>query len=200
MAETAGRERPIPFSDEMVRVILAGDKTQTRRVVKPQPPGEVRWDPRAGLFVLEGATLGVYRRCPYGVPGDRLYVKQTWALPPGYDPELHGDLKTEPRIGPVCFRADYSIWDPWPGTRWRSGRFMPKWAARIWLEVTDVRVERLQEITQADVLAEGMNPDWSDLAWYGFRDLWDSLNAKRGHPWEANDWVWVIEFAAVEDR
>ena len=132
-------------------------------------------------------------------PGDRLWVRETWAA------LSQGSYESVEKPDEWGFRhwhydmryradGDHFTDAETRGFRWRSSRFMPKWACRLWLEVKDVRVERLQDITQADVLAEGMNPDWSDLAWYGFRDLWDSLNAKRGHTWAVNPWVWVIEF------
>lgn len=212
-------ERPILMSAPMVRAILDGRKTQTRRAVKPQPTGEPRpldeWsrglasachdhNPDEGKvashvaklrgrvfpFTTEHGTL-MSPVCPYGVPGDRLWVRETTAIWPGQglvytadDDAAHYELKKRPAI------------------------FMSRVACRLVLEVTAVRVERLQEISAEDVLAEGINDRWScgneawtadqcDEARLEYRALWDSLNAKRGFWWDVNPWCWAITFRRV---
>lgn len=160
-------EHPIIFSGPMVKAIIEGRKTQTRRVC-----GEPKW-----IGGLKHGSLSIWP-CPYGQPGDRLWVKESYL--PG---------------GNISYRAD----SPGDGTvkmSWKSGRFMPRWASRITLEITEVRVQRLQEITNRDAVAEGVEydlskPDGAPLS--RFNKLWDSINGKK-HPWKSNPWVWVISF------
>jgi hypothetical protein len=216
-------ERPIIFTGESVRAILDGRKTQTRRVVRDDPNAARIWwtevhemVPGGGFYVGwvrdSGAPLLLPVCCPYGVPGDRLWVREAWALPPRYDPIRHGDLKSPPSIGPVCFAADYSGRSAWEDQRgWRSPMFMPRWASRLTLEVTEVRVQRLQDITEEDARAEGVVEQasaacvqWSldSLHWHGSPRLafwkgWDSINGKRA-PWASNPWVWAISFKRAE--
>ncbi len=207
------KERPILFSAPMVRAILEGRKTVTRRAVKGfQIPAEdtsipigdrQRWsaigqrDPRYGFCVF-GSTeaecakeLEVYAPCPYGKPGDRLWVRETHSFVP--DPE-------EPAgYSQVLYAAD--------GQQYGKNRpsiHMFRCDSRILLEITDVRVERLQDISRADIRAEGLlcppelasddvSPnyrDWYPVAW---RELWEST----GGDWNANPWVWVVEFKRV---
>jgi hypothetical protein len=206
------RERPILFSAPMVRALLAGTKTQTRRVVQPQPPpeatsagvissmpprdddGEWTWltgDPRDAD---SWETLDSFR-CPYGWIGSRLWVREAWAA------RLDQDHMSAAELYAAGVRwAGY--WADGPekccntgcagaAGRVRTGRFMPRWASRIMLEVVDVRVERLQEITEADARAEGVSGRDE------FRALWDSINAKRGFGWDTNLWVFVVEFRRV---
>lgn len=203
-------EKPIIFSTEMVQAILDGRKTMTRRVVKPQGitcyKGSYR-KPCTQNYILNTAANSLYCGecgniveyslegkdycrtidCPYQ-PGDLLWVRETWAgLPPFHN--LH------PEIERYIYKADG---DATP-LKWKSPRFMPKAAARIWLEVTSVRVERLQEITAEDIRSEGLTSmavhclDY-EIAVVEYQLLWDSINAKRGHGWDTNPWVWVIEF------
>ena len=205
------KERGIIFKAEMVRAILDGRKTMTRRVIKPQPGpdidrlhgGDLRGrfpyplmddneDPCGFGFQDEA---GNFWRCPYGQPGDRLWVRET-----------HWINKSE---GLVAYRTDGEMPKHMSGERWRPSIFMPRWASRITLEVTGVRVERLQEITMDDVHREGVacSDCWSTGSPYQnfphpeycgcknlFVNLWDSLNAKRGFGWEVNPFVWVVEF------
>ena len=242
-AAIAIRERPIPFSAEMVRAVLDGTKTQTRRVVKirthdgggiPGPTytratiGDHLIDDRmprvfGAHFIAEnGADLVV--GCPYGRPGDRLWVREKVAFP--LDQAANRADRDCPQ---VVYGADGG--DP-RGSRWRSSRFMPRWASRIMLELTDVRVEQVQEITNADIVAEGVlpiaiaattdrshplrkamfergdpmcdeetgepHPDGPFAGGHeAFAALWDSINAKRGYGWDVNPWVWVLEFKRV---
>ena len=190
----AVRERPILFSAPMVKAILAGRKTQTRRVVKcPNPAPEI-----ASLGALwEHGQL----QCPYGVPGDRLWVRETWQQ---VTPTGNGQWHT---VDTVCdglphrrllYAADADRDEP---PRWRPSIFMPRWASRITLEVTSVRVKRLQEISDDDAHAEGFTlmpplpPGRKPHVRY-FRCLWDEINGKT-HPWKSNPWVWAIEFRRI---
>ncbi len=200
------KERPILMSAPMVRAILrdTDTKTQTRRVIKPrlvceceQPdwrPSRIDWigykyEGRDGWFchkcgsglraIDEWSSHGIL--CPYGQPGDRLWVRETW--------------RQDAKGGELAhYKADENGRGYWIG-KWHPSIFMPRWASRITLEIVSVRVERLQDISFDDALAEGMehsiimhNPI-DDL----FVPLWDSINYKK-HPWESNPWVWVIEF------
>ena len=191
-------ERPILFSGPMVRAIIDGRKAQTRRLVKPQPDtnnvADIKLDLDGFLYVEAGRWC---QRCPYGIPGDRLWVRETWADTMGDPPE-------------AIYRADGER-HPSSALKWRPSIFMPRWACRLVLEVTAVRVERLQKISEADAKAEGcaakdlvthkgtMGPFDAELtqnaatAKEAYRALWNSLNAKRA-PWASNPFVWVIEF------
>ncbi len=162
--------RPILFSGPMVRALLAGAKTQTRRVV-----------------TAKNVSFG-HIPCPYGAPGDRLWVRETFRIEGGARPE-HGP-------NGVHFRAD----EDEPGIGWRPSIFMPRWASRLTLEVTEVRVERLGALTYDDAQAEGV--DFFPLApgcslVQRFALGWDAINGKRGFPWASNPWVWVVAFRRV---
>lgn len=187
------KERPILFSGPMVRAILDGTKTQTRRVVKPQfaadaIPVEMPATDPAGGWVVPGHS-GVWwcdaaanpddvRRCPYGQPGDRLWVREAWARTRVFGAEMvvyrEGDNRT-----------DY-------GGPWKPSIHMPRWASRITLEITSVRVERLQDISEADAIAEGVYTDPASPAYDAYAQLWDEINGPGS--WAANPWVWVLEF------
>ena len=198
------KERPILFSGPMVRAILDGRKTQTRRVVNWQKvakqsgctKGTLAYsDAFSSWAVFNGngeAHLGLVD-CPYGQSGDRLWVRETWCQ---WDWE---DLGTEPQ-DPITlrFRADGDI----PAVKWRPSIFMFRWASRITLEITNVRVERLQDISDADIDAEGcrhaFDAEYGE-GWdtanplYHWWKRWDKINGKK-YPWSRNPWVWVIEF------
>jgi len=185
------KERPILFSGPMVRAILEGRKTQTRRVVKPQPGCDPRDD--------EHLDMG---RCPYGQPGDRLWVREAWHTDERdleYARAKHEDAMSD---SPIYYRADPE--NDNAGCTWRPSIHMPRWASRITLEITRVRVERLQEISEKDAIAEGadpylhpVHPGREGLRHVdGFRSLWESINGPGS--WDANPWVWVIEFKRVE--
>jgi hypothetical protein len=171
------RERPIIFGGPMVQAILAGTKTQTRRVVTRW----VRARQRSGSPLVD--------HCPYGVPGDRLWVREMWA------PQCDEDLRPEIARPTIFYAAG------WTGAaiRWRSSVSMPRWASRITLELTEVRVQRLQEISEEDAKAEGIiarGPGSPTLRPHqrDFRGLWNDINAKRGYGWDSNPWVWAITF------
>jgi hypothetical protein len=191
------KERPIIFSTDMVKAILAGTKTMTRRVIKK--PMALPPDDKLIPELRKTAQEIMATWCPYGQVGDRLWVRETWATYGSYDRYKPSQLQniflefkqSEPNIF-------YKSSEEYPHRfRWRSSRFMPRWASRILLEITDIRVERLQEITEADAIAEGIVgvPTAFGLLYKpAFSRLWDSLNAKRGYGWEVNPWVWAVSF------
>jgi len=193
---------PIIFSTPMVQAILDDRKTQTRRVVKPQPIRSPYWTHYENSGAFYPATYDAepsILRCPFGKPGDRLYVRETFGFDPWHYLEGHDS---------ILYRACQKIDSDYP-IKWKPSIYMPKKYARIWLEITNVRVERLQDITESDAEKEGVNQGivrtqelisgrWVDYPYYkkGFKDLWDSINGKK-HPWKANLWVWVLEFRKV---
>jgi len=220
------KERPILFNADMVKAILEGRKTQTRRVMKPQPglglddferyyhievgkyhPALIDKD---GELYPGDEIFGAYTddgewgcKCPYGQVGDRLWVRETFDYIFGDE----GDY--------LIYKADdYSL--AWFNERkkdgskitWNPSIHMPRWASRINLEITGIRVERLQEISEEDAKNEGVTPhriDWDDNISpnvtinyrEGFIKLWDSINGKM-YAWESNPYVWVIEFKRYE--
>jgi hypothetical protein len=218
----AQRERPILFSGAMIQAILSGDKTQTRRVMKPQPYADVRqsgmsgltkpcnvWEPRKTTAWFDwgnGFDPMMWTDGPYH-DGDLLWVRETWRRSPDDMPDG------------ICYRADNCI--SWFGGsedsdrarfcvsiyprdgKWRPSIFMPRWASRLTLEIIGVRVERVQEISIDDVLDEGVEKDMSDTQYWRentgarFAALWDSINGKRGYGWETNPFVWCINFKRI---
>jgi len=178
------KERPILFSGPMVRAILEGRKTQTRRVIKPQPVGSnYRIDLKKPV-------------CPYGRPGDRLWVRETFVrFDRSHWPPKYG-YKAD-TLGPGFEESEQARKDL--GYKWRPSIFMPRAASRLDLEVLGVRVERIQEISSEGAMDEGVykkidQPANNFLPIPAFRELWDSINAKRGFAWESNPWVWVVDF------
>ena len=213
-------DRPILFSAPMVQAILDGRKTQTRRAVKPQPAGEIRrgepdfnhWiDTKYWERQNQKENRGIGTRgfaCPYGQPGgDRLYVRETWAAPHAYD-------HLPPRLIPQDARIHYAATEDRGGLLWRPSIHMPRWASRITLEITGVRVERLQDITIEDAKAEGAwGPDasiadkvaehfgidmFSTNPRNAFQMLWEQSNGPDS--WAENPWAWVVEFKAIEAK
>jgi hypothetical protein len=210
------KEKQIPFSGAMVRAILAGTKTQTRRVVDrdlwecledgvPSDQQHIETDdtPMGGV----PAT----RFCKYGQKGDRLWVRETWRTDAGLDhlkPSLFEGYSVKYLAdGHVRVRRENAVIPDGFWGKTRPSIFMPRWASRISLEVTGVRVERVQEITEKDILAEGYphglgyrNHDGEphpggSLKWYS--TLWNEINVDRGYGWDVNPWVWVVEFKRV---
>ena len=183
-------ERPILFSGDMVRAILRGHKTQTRRPVKRL--STARADGRA-------PSLQPAARCPYGRIGDLLWVRETWALV-----DDSGDARGMPNA--CVYRADEHAATTHGGRRWRPSIHMPRWAARIDLVIREVRREPLQALTAQDALAEGIawvsgasqpegaRPTPSQEHINRFARCWDDLYAGRGYGWAANPMVWVIAF------
>jgi len=157
-------ERPILFSAEMVRAILDGRKTQTRRIVKPQPTGATSWLPHieaSGFYPDKISAKPERLVCKYGQSGDQLWVRETWAK---------GET-----AGVARYRAtDPQCDDTTSGLRWRPSIHMPRWASRITLRITDIRVERLQDISEDDARAEGCEArPFPGPWWQGYRDLGD---------------------------
>lgn len=197
------RERPILFSAPMVRAILAGQKTQTRRVVMPQPQhpqfGSRRMlaldDEGIDLYLHGGPLLPRAIRCPYGKPGDRLWVRETWNQFEGWKGYFYAADAHLFGIG----EFDDPDHIPEDELRWKPSIHMPRAASRITLEVTGVRVDRLQDISRGDAMAEGCPfPNMADgddpRQW--FADLWSQINGPEA--WQANPWVWVVEFKRLE--
>lgn len=186
------KERPIIMGAESVRAILEGRKTQSRRAIKPQP--KFIGAPNVPFKTDDANPKGIIN-CPYGKVGDRLWVRETVFFETFHqqsDEELERD-GFNPNIGVWVYRADNHDY-PTITANWTSPMFMPREASRITLEITDIRVERVQDITEEDAIAEGVE-SFNTVASYSY--LWDSLNAKRGYPWESNPWVWVVTFEVV---
>ena len=214
-------EHPILFNAEMIRAILDGRKTQTRRVIKPQPSGN--------NVTLKSGVTGYWigwdnegdeawnASCPYGKSGDRLWVREEWRTENVYNA---ASPKVISETAILQFRADMGM--KWIGDRkpapdewgkWRRSIHMPRWASRITLDVKDIRVEQVQDIGEENAVAEGIPFDsqyfravihpvkgtlkhWP-TANMAFGKLWDSINAEKGFGWDQNPYVWVIEFEKV---
>lgn len=175
--------RPILFSPPMVEAILEGRKTMTRRVLKREK--------QYGPFSFDDPRVARY--CPYGQPGNLLWVKEAlveWS-------------------GATYYKVDKARVGEGLSWGWQKpvlhGMYMPRWAARIFLKITNVRVERVQDISNADARREGLKYHGPEDGHHVpniqgvFSVLWDKLNGKE-HPWSSNPWVWVIEFKRVEAR
>lgn len=227
-------EKPILFSGPMVRAILDGRKTQTRRIVSPQfstlwgqgcpnqhgfsvmqPAQAKNWrDAYAVHTDIEDSTgAWTWLFCPFGKKGDRLWVRETYTPDPPQDGTwdfysyTDGVLYNLEAI-PERFRNPANViyrasWDNPETMLWRPSIFMPRWASRIALEITGIRVERLQQITEESAKAEGctQDADFSREYPYSYVDqfhrLWNEINGKRAD-WDSNPWVWVVEFKRCE--
>lgn len=201
------KERGIIFTGEMVRAILDGRKTQTRRAIKLKETPisdkfKLGYWKLTGVYEgygaiypvysgLDGKSVHEFARCPYGRPGDILYVRETFV-------HLWDDL--------VHYRATKEpIPNPKSVYKWKPSIFMPRWASRIDLRVTAVDVQRVQDITEEDAVAEGVSYDMNipfeskDDTLIGlFGNLWDHINEKRGFGWDVNPWVWVVTFERIK--
>lgn len=197
--------KPILFNTEMVRAILDGRKTVTRRLVKFLSRKNPNWTGyvKDGLMLYNGRNEPCIKKTPYQ-PGDILYVRETWC---GLPVNEAGHFRGHPIY---YYRADGDLRpEGWRGA-WHPSIHMPKEAARIWLKVTDVRVERLQEITEVGIQKEGVEVDPKECAgkfdfiselFLLFQRLWNSTIKKSDldrHGWDASPWVWVIEFERCE--
>lgn len=231
-------ERGILFKDRLVRAILEGRKTQTRRLVKPQPPAE-GWNPVVGRYnptiirrgmeapgpeVFGASDEDIGRVCPYGETGGRLWVREAWMHLPveeaGHLRNLGMALNPSTPFEGVVYRAD--CYEPAftklaeAGRRWKPSIHLARRDARLLLDVVNVRVERLQDITAEDAIAEGLEQvpgigeEWTPT-WRGappsnsfedprraFETLWDGINGARpGASWNGNPWVWAVTFKRV---
>lgn len=199
------KERGMIFNAEMVRAILSGQKTQTRRIMKSQPyPSKTRegdyWfscnkvrsmvhvsDFISGNSVIPDVHEFFSTCCPFGAVGDRIWVRETF-----------GDCGAR-----LVYRADSDDGASCTVKRWTPSIHMPRWASRILLEITNVRVERLNDISEEDAQAEGVSPSTHAItppeAVYrvGFGELWRSIYGDEG--WKKNPWVWVIEFKRIQE-
>ena len=212
------KEKPILFSGPMVRAILDWRKTQTRRRLKPQPV----WvgDPGVPFRTSDADPNGIIP-CPYGQPGDRLWVRETWGLM-SYHDVTDWDAGSIRGVSEAEIRERYLVehaanWNlPNESAHLRPSIHMPRWASRITLEITGVRVERLQEISDRDCIAEGVERRTEeDTPFRAYRAIWESIHPNEipeldqdgnkigmmPNParWDANPYVWVIEFRRVEE-
>lgn len=200
----------------MVRAILDGRKTQTRRVIKPQPEN-VDGPNFDGLWSETNDPVTRYFTCKHGQIGDRLWVRETWATPKTYDAYRPRDCS---KTTPIYYSADKSHGKlvRWTDEEQELGKlrpsiFMPRWVSRITLENESMRCERLQDISEVDAIAEGIEAigqGWINYQSRGlgdtnkvvlprdsFRSLWDSINVKRGFGWDKNPFVWVLTFHCI---
>ncbi|NRE86157.1 hypothetical protein HRF90_11765 [Klebsiella michiganensis] len=196
-------ERGMIFNSEMVRAILDGRKTQTRRIVKLQPDEDGLAKVTNGPWV---DTSERNYRCPFGDVGDRIWVRETWAEAGASAPNLKLYRANYPEHVP----SHYENVPPANVIRWTPSIHMPRWASRIFLEITDVRVERLNAINERDAQAEGVGklrggfwqhyqPGWTQhqlSARGSFVTLWKSIYGEES--WNSNPWVWVVEFKRIE--
>lgn len=214
MSTAAGPKcRPILFSSPMVRALIDGRKTQTRRVVKAPKWWSGMTHYCTGLVDSNGltmtnmalceATAKSWKYCPYGVPGDRLWVRETWTRSAcWYAPERAGPLDPHDADYAAYYRADGEVSWKSPGVyRRRPLIHMPRRASRITLEITSVRVQRLNAITPEDAAAEGIEEFAREHKLTGyyttaFARLWETINGEGS--WARNEWVWVLEFRRVE--
>ncbi len=198
------KEKPILFKGDMVRAILEGRKTETRRIVKPQPESEgirsygeswkwingKKWFSGVTLDQMLNTSYGLSRYCPYGQVGDRLWVRETWC--DGYPGTKD----------PILYKASY---EGGADHKWKPSIHMFRKFSRTDLEITEISVERVQDITDGAVAKEGV--DWSSTqignkhgspAIDKFALLWNSINEKRGFSWASNPWVWIIKFRLLK--
>ena len=196
--------KPIIFSTPMVQAILEGRKTQTRRVIKVDNAPENWKISIAGTSIVRTEPYDV--KLPRYAAGDILWVRETFFCEPcTEDCAGRNDENECPfnRVGNKCYgyKTQYAG-GRCDGVKWRPSIHMPREAARIFLRVKTVRVERLQDITEEDAIAEGMSKTLVDGVVFisakgNFHVFWDSLNIKRGYGWESNPWVWVYEFEKI---
>jgi hypothetical protein len=206
------KEHPILFNTEMIQAILDGRKNQTHRVIKPQPKLHKKgyYTRNGGVFFIDHPEY----HCPYGKAGDELWVRETcllWRNLDG-DKELGCDgpvFKTDEEYE-ACKKDIKKIGTKNSNWAVTPSIYMPRWASRIQLVIKDIRIERLQTITNKDAIAEGIQVDDSehvvrqddDINWGsakgGFSELWDSINADRGYGWDTNPFIWVVEFDVEE--
>lgn len=218
------KERPILFNSQRVQALLSGQQSQTRRIMKSQlfGPGQDNHEGCYGIDVLNNQLQGkrvmgmdnISYHCPYGQPGDRLWVRETWRGPVISQHHMHDYERTPSRFksSSYCqYRADTSQFSSYEDENehvgWQAGIHMPRWASRINLQISHVRVEKIQDISSEDVMAEGIQADSHFLNNFFtiHNEVLSSRDAYRRHwaeqyggtSWEVNPWVWVIEFIRV---
>ncbi|WP_395303235.1 hypothetical protein R0L47_05450 [Pectobacterium polonicum] len=212
------KERGIIFNGEMVRAILDGRKTQTRRIIKNQPFDRSQYrhdhqieiisgraengDEVDGLYAYTKSTGGTWSaKCPFGQPGDRLWVRETSGLQVRRDAlGGTGEFRVYRASNPDAIRFTTASGKIYP-IKWIPSIHMPRYASRILLEITDVRVERLKHIPRDGIIAEGYpaeratdGGEYDPFLWY--RDLWESIYGAGS--WQVNPWVWAINFKRIE--
>jgi hypothetical protein len=202
------KEKPILFSTEMVQAILAGRKTQTRRVAKissQMAPKDIQYlDNALPRFQFKAGYMSWQIECPYGKVGDILWVRETWARAIGSEQVTTSEKATAVEISPdrfIVFKAEskeetHPEHPEWGKKRWKPSIHMPKDAARIWLRIKDVRVERLQDISNEDIREEGAAEFGCTTHRLNWKMLWERINGSES--WNANPWVWVIEFQRIK--
>lgn len=214
------KEKPILFNGDMVRAILDGRKTQTRRPVDrrivsawDEPRGQI--DIAAGYPFVETSSgfVSAVKLCPFGQPGERLWVRETWRVDGlGRRAALETRMDSPSVVEGLSFRADCEFDHGLQCGPWIPSIHMPRWACRIVLEITNIRVERVQDIFEDDAIADGgLETMVEDHIWYipgadskttrdpkyAFEHVWDSIYSARGLGWDVNPWVWVVEFKKV---
>jgi len=234
MEKTDIRELPIPFSAPMVRALPAGTKTQTRRALRVQPDAH-HWESLPGYELKRSKLVTINERiavkfshsipqnqqwdtaldwllCPYGQPGDRLWVREAWRAKVQFD---HEPPRNIPECAPVRYEAAGMHFPDGQWGKYRHARFMCRWMSRTLLEVTEVRVQRLQDITEEDAQAEGIAAHRKGGWWWeqppagiegtnhfgaktardAYMALWEQINGAGS--WDANPWVWAVSFKRI---
>lgn len=195
------KERPIIYNTPNVKTVLDGRKSQTRRPCKVKDINGKSFNE----YGEEAMNALIRHHSPFGKPGDRLWVRETFRKCGNCEKTLYraDNLKIRSNIFFECDECEFG------NLGWKPSIYMPRWASRITLEITDVRVERVQEITYHDVKKEGLIIPGKDFILEGnrgsnpgiairhFKPLWNSIYAKKGYGWETNCWVWVIDFRRV---
>jgi len=205
------KSRPILFSGPMILALLDGSKTQTRRIIKNDPyvvKYDITSDEADGNIICHGHAHAVYDAkhkhpipCPYGAIGDRLWIKETYRSQAANDSQKPIDIEEG---DPIRYEADeHEDGNPLYGWgRIRQSIYMRHWMSRLTLEITNVRVERLQDISPHDALAEGVGHNNMGNPVIDYQNLWDSINAEKGpgehgYAWAGNPWVWALTFKRI---
>lgn len=206
------KARGILMKPDLIKASLEGIKTETRRVIKPQPY-QNEYEPRMLHICRNGISRTITKnyfldKCKYGKPGDLFYIRETFYeygnWDEGYCSDGNNDWRGSEKYKYLEDKEDMCFLEDYPGAPvWRKkpGIHMPRKAARYWFEITNIRVERLQDITEEGALKDGgwkySNCPYHKAPEKSFRYLWDSINKKRGYAWETNPWVWVITYKKI---
>lgn len=210
---TTAKEKPILFSKPMVRAIVSGTKTQTRRVIKNLIAYDDRWVWKISKHSTLTVAVGERIKSPYGEAGERLWVRERWRAMAG-SMTLIGtdgcknliDYYSGFQEWKTCSYEQFLSPDNFELGKWKPSIHMPRWVSRIDLEITKIRVERLQDISEEDAKAEGCEIGWTSPQKIseerrkdyrgGFQQLWQSINGENS--WSENPWVWVVEFKKIK--